>query len=241
MLQLSLCVNGISKRAQEEFKLNVRNYVVNKLGVFSVYEKDDFLYYLIVINGEENVDIANQNYIKKQIAQCIINSFKYDLIVSNLRYDFVRDYKYYTLIEALLNFDYACDEMYIMDKLDFSSGEIYLQSFYYFCLKILKEKWMQLINITNQNSKTLNEQENYVEVLRFLLDGIDKNEVINVEEISNKIKVKKQKEVVFFSSYKELISYIIRNNPKIIKLKNVDKSFVNFIKQLFLTRVTVNN
>lgn len=237
MLQLSLCVNGIKQKELEEFKANIKNYILRNNGVFSVYEKDDFLYYLIVLNT--NKIEKDEFYIKKQIANCLINSFKYDLIIDMLKYDFRKDLKYYTLIEALLNFDRACDETYIIDKLDFSSGEVYLQSFYYFCLRILKEKWIQLISITNQNSKVLNIQENYVEVLRFLLDGIDKNEDINVEEENNKLKVQKSKEIVVFSSYKELISYIIKNNPKAIKLKNVDKDFANFIKQLFLTRVTV--
>lgn len=82
--------------------------------------------------------------------------------------------------------------------------------------------------------------ENYVEVLKFLLDGIDRKEDIDVEEQDNhKLKVQKSKQILVFNTYRDLISYIIKNNPKEIKLKNVDKEFANFIKQLFLTRVTL--
>ena len=142
-------------------------------------------------------------------------------------------------MQALINFDSACDESYIIQKLDLSSGELYIQFFYYFCCKILKEKWAQLIEITNQNSHLFNVQENYLDVLRFLLDGIDKKASINVEAQNNKLKVQRADEIILFNSYSELIAYIIKNNPQSIELKNVDKSFADFVKQLFLTRVTL--
>lgn len=237
-MQLSLCVSGIKHCVLQELQANIKNYIMSCKGLFSIYEKDDFLYFLIVINDKDL--LLSESHIKKMVANCLIDSYKYKLIEENLNYDFVKDIKYYTLVEALLNFDRACDEQYIIDKLDFSSGEVYLQSFFYFYLKILREKWLQLISITNQNSKVLNIMENYVEVLKFLLDGIDRKEDIDVEEQDNhKLKVQKSKQILVFNTYRDLISYIIKNNPKEIKLKNVDKEFANFIKQLFLTRVTL--
>ena len=238
MLQLSLCVSGIKKEMLDSFRQELKVYITNKRGSFSVYEKDDFLYYLIAAQNEEKTGI--EKVLKQKIAQLIINSFKLKMVENSLKYEFMHDVKYYALVEALVNFDRACDEMYIMQKLDFSSGELYLQSFYYFCCGILREKWMQLIQITNQNSHFLDVQENYLEVLRFLLDGIDKKPAINIEVKNNKLKVKKDGEIILFANYKELISYIIKNNPKSIRLKNVDKTFAEFIKQLFLTRVTLS-
>lgn len=237
MLQLSICVNGVNEDVLLEFKLSVKNYIVSKKGVFSIYEKEGFLYYLIVLNHQENQ--AGEKFLKEQIAELIINSFKRNLIENSLKYDFLHDIKYFTLVDALINFDVACDLLYVMQKLDFSSGELYIQSFYYFCCKILREKWLQLIEITNQNSHLLNVQENYLEVLRFLLDGIDKRASIDVEVQNNKLKVQKADEIILFANYKDLMSYIIKNNPKSIQLKNVDKNFADFVKQLFLTRVTL--
>ena len=237
MLQLSLCVNGINNDLLNDFKQNLKEYVLAKSGVFSVFEKDDFLYYLIVLNLDDTQD--SEMFIKQKIAQLIINSFKCNLVENNLKYEFSRDYKYLALVQALINFDSACDESYIIQKLDLSSGELYIQFFYYFCCKILKEKWAQLIEITNQNSHLFNVQENYLDVLRFLLDGIDKKASINVEAQNNKLKVQRADEIILFNSYSELIAYIIKNNTQSIELKNVDKSFADFVKQLFLTRVTL--
>lgn len=236
MFQLSLCVSGIDEKYIDKKQIELKQKIKEQGGVFSVFEKGEFIYFLIVANANANqvIQIA-----KSFICEAIFDYFKQSFIIENLRYEETKDIRYHTLLSALLNFDRNCDEIYIKNKISFESNEFYIQSFYYFCCKILKEKWLQLLQITNNNSKILHNEENYLDVVRFLLEGIDKSNNITIETENNQFKVSSENESINLTSYKSLMDYIIENNPKKLTLKNIDKNFANFVKQIFLTRVTI--
>lgn len=236
MFQLSLCVSGLNEDYIDKSKKDLKNKIISLDGVFSLYEKGDFTYFLIVSNKNTEKII---NLVKSFIFDAIINCFKLKLIVENLKYDFEKDIKYHALIQALLSFDSACDEEYLLSKIDLSSNEFYIESFYYFKCRLMREKWLQLIEITNQNSKLLNVEDNYLDVIRFLIEGIDKKQDIIIEAKEKSFQVCTNEKVFLLESYKSLMDFIIKNNPKKICVKNVDKKFVNFLKQLFSSRVIV--
>lgn len=236
MFQLSLCVNGLSERSVCEYREKLKSEIIKNGGVFSIYEKGDFTYFLIVSNKDE---LRIIELVKDFIVMSIINFFKYDLIIKNLKYEFAKDIRYHTLVQALLNFDRTCDENFLKSKIDFSADEFYLDSFYFFKCKVMKEKWLQLIQITNQNAKLLDNEENYLEILKFLLDGIDKTPRVEIEANNDVFLVKSGSQNFSLGSYKSLMDFIIRSNPKELSIKNLDKKFVIFLKQLFPTSVII--
>ena len=211
MFQLSLCVSGIDEKYIENKQIEFKEKIKSYGGVFSVFEKGEFVYFLIVVNSNVNQVIT---LVKDFICDAIFDYFKQNFIIENLKYDKPKDIRYHTLLSALLNFDRNCDEHYIKSKINLETNEFYIQSFYYFCCKILKEKWLQLLQITNNNSKILHNEENYLDVVRFLLEGIDKSSNIIIETQNNEFKVSTDNESLSISSYKSLMDYIIENNPK---------------------------
>ncbi len=237
MFELSLCVTGYGEQYIKKNSKALKSKILDCGGVFSIYEKGQFVYYLIVANQNE---AKVKKLVLDFICDCVLNIYKRREISKAIKYDFPKDIKYFALLQALINFDIECDYNYICQKIDFSSGEFYMYSFYLFKCALLREKWSQLIAITNQNAKLLNVEENYLDVLRFLIEGITQKNSIEVAVEENCFVVKSSNETFHLTSYKSLVDYIIKHNPKKLTLKNIDKNFITFMKKLFLTRVVVS-
>jgi predicted nucleic-acid-binding protein len=236
MFQLSICVSDLAKNFLEENKKFFKEKSSSFGGIFSTYERGDFAYFLFVGTLKKDELIKD---IKHFIVSALIFQYKKKFIESKLVYNYPKDIKYYTLLQALINFDRDNDESFILSKINFETEEFYINSFFNFECGLLKQKWAQLVEITNQNAKFFNVDENYLDILRFLIEGINVRRGIAVEFLQSKFVIKSQNSIISeCSTYKEVIDYLIINNPKKIVLKNLDIEFVKFVKNLFLERVT---
>ncbi len=85
--------------------------------------------------------------------------------------------------KALLNFDRETDYYIIQNNLNFNR-DIYLDSFYEFRLKKLKDKWTELVALANENREYLITTDAFLDLLKFLVDNLDicEEEVSIVEE-----------------------------------------------------------
>lgn len=85
--------------------------------------------------------------------------------------------------KALINFDKETDYFLISKNLRFE-GNLYLESFYEFKLRKLREKWEELIKLANENRDYLVSVDAFNDLLKFLIDNLDicKDEIDVIEE-----------------------------------------------------------
>ena len=108
-----------------------------------------------------------------------------------------------------------------------------------FKLAELKNKWEQLIKVTNQSSAFLKNDDIYLEVVKYLIDGIDMGENATIEKVNNTYVTTTDKSNLLckIDNKKNLVNFLIKSNPKKIIIKSIDEETLFFISQIFGSRV----
>lgn len=235
MFELALCVNDLNADYLERKLPKFRDDVLNLGGMFNIHRNLKNVYFLIASNNEVDKIRA---LIVDFICDCIRENLKKDFIIKNLNVNCKDDIKKETLIEALVNFDRISDDAFIKRRLRLSN-EFHIYSFYMFRLVELKKKWEQLLVVTNQSSAFLKNDEIYLEVIRYLIDGIEMGNNATIEKINNTYITKTDKTNILckIDTSKNLVNFLIRNNPKKIIVKSIDDETLNFITQIFGKRI----
>ena len=147
--------------------------------------------------------------------------------------------------KALLNFDRETDR-YIVRRSLVIEKDLYLDSFFDFRLKSLKNKWLELVSLSNENKEYLISGESFIDLLKFLVDNLD----ICEDEISV---VKDEEGYKIFGennslladnlfSEENIVSSVIELSPQKINLyfKEPSKA-INLLERIFEERITINN
>lgn len=200
------------------------------------------------LDRSENIDImlACEEYDKARlkifasnaIIETICTNFKQDFLVSSLKLPIKEGLYTQALRTALLNFDKETDSFLISKQLDFDKN-INLEAFYYFKLKSLREKWAELSNIANENGYFLVNGENFVDLLKFLVDNLEiTHDTINVyfEGETYKIFDARNRNL---SCNEDIVSSIISLCPRQINLYNLkdEDEKVLLLKQIYDKRL----
>lgn len=240
-----------------EFSLNIKNE--NKC--FGYKAKNSLSQYFNVINGfvtsHENegyysiliaVEDGTSELAKKAISSVII-----DIICNDLKEKFLDKYLILpnqdkmgviAFKQALLNFDRETDKFIIKKNLKLEN-DLFLESFFFFKLKTLQNKWNELVSLANENRDYLLTDESFIDLLKFLIDNLD----ICEEEISV---VKEEGGYRIYADDKEfsdellneekIISSIIDLSPQKINLyANETSNAIRLLEQIFDDRITKNN
>ena len=115
-----------------------------------------------------------------------------------------------------------------------------LDGFYYFNLRSLREKWEELSSIANDNGYFLISPENFVDLLKFLVDNLEiTHDTVNVycDECGFKISDELDKDIAV-NKDEDLLSTLIGLSPKRINFYgdiNTEKYLL--ISQVFQTRI----
>lgn len=235
MFELALCVNELDFNYLEKRLPPFRESVCELGGIFNISRSLTNVYFLIATEGNEDKVKA---IVVDFICCCIRESLKKGFLLEGLKVNCRDEIRKETLVEALVNFDRVSDDAYIKSKIKFS-GEFYIYSFYMFKLGELREKWGQLIRVTNQSKAFLNNEDIYLEVVRYLIDGIDMGESATIEKVKDVYVTKTEKSNILckIEDKKNLINYLIKSNPKKITIKNIDNDALSFISQIFGSRI----
>ena len=132
-------------------------------------ESDKYKYCLIV---EEDVE----NHVKAEVLSYLVDNiiyfYKKDYILKNLKFDYnnIKNFTYF--LKALICFDYQLDKEIILDKIIHSST-VYIDSLFNFGIKKLKDKWYELVLLANENYFYINNDETFVQLIKFLMSNID--------------------------------------------------------------------
>lgn len=195
--------------------------------------------YHICIACEEYDKSRTKAFLSQILSDCICLFYKNDFLSKKIKLP-VKDGVYVrALKKALLNFDKETD-VYIISKSLNLEKSLNLDGFYYFCLKSLREKWEELSSIANDNGYFLISPENFVDLLKFLVDNLEiTHDIINVYCDDNGYKISDEmNENIDINEEEDLLSTLIELSPKRINFYgdiNADKYLL--ISKVFQTRI----
>lgn len=238
MLEFTLAMTGVDDFTLEQECSRLHNKVRDMGGIFSTLALDSEVYFLIA--SKENEDL-----ILEEITRTVINgikSFKTSFVKNHINFKTKNKMKLSALIKALVNFDSQSDEKVIRYKLQLKN-ELNLYSFYKFKFRDLRDKWSQLVDITNQNIGYLGFDETYIDIVRFLVDGI---------AVGEELKASMQDKVVsFYNKDNQLIreysfdmerfmDELISHNPSKLTIHGFSGDVNDFLMQLFADRIKIS-
>lgn len=143
----------------------------------------------IVIACEEYDKARLKIFTSNAIIEAICTYFKQDFLENTLKLPIKEGLYFHALKKALISFDKETDSFLISKHLDLDTN-INLESFYYFKLRALRDKWAELTNIANENGYFLINNENFVDLLKFLVDNLEiTHDTINVYFENNTYKI----------------------------------------------------
>lgn len=153
------------------------------------------------------------------------------------------------LKKALVSFDKETD-VHIIQKYLTIENNIFLESFFDFKLIPLKNKWLELVGLANDNSSFLICDDTYFELLKFLIDNLEVCfDQINIVEEGEDYKLCDNSFCALSSgcgslSDDMLIEQLISLCPRVINIycdeeQSVQRPAIKLISRIFDSRVKV--
>ncbi len=210
--------------------------------VVTCYEEYEKIYVLLACPEEEQARVSN--LVERCIIKVICNFYKEKFLTENLRLPSHDNITVMAFKKALLNFDKETDFFLIRKNLNLQKN-LYLDSFYSFKLRALREKWTELVTLANENSDYLVSSDAFFDLLKFLIDNLEiGEEEINVFEDENGYSIKLQTGEDDLGcgklSREGLVSSLIELCPKKINLFcRSDDNTAGFLSKIFEERVNV--
>ncbi len=207
------------------------------------YTKADDRVYLSIACEDGFKDVMHLEIVS-QLAEIYAMGFKYDYLKKKLKIN-----RENLLVKTLLNtmtvFDSNNDKKLIRNEL-YGNKVIAIDGFFEFRLKGVKEKWDEIISLTNENSIVFSDDRISGEFLMFLLDAIPEGEEgVKICKYGNKIelfdkmgkKIKLIKPVGESKSPEEMILFnLICLAPKKVLISDEEKysqEFLNIVRKFF--------
>ena len=102
---------------------------------------------------------------------------------------------------------------------------------------------MQLIEITNQNIGFLGFDETYIDIVRFLVDGISEGDELKATMHNRKVSIyNKNNELLQEYSFdiERFMDELISHNPSKLTIQGFSGDINDFLMQLFADRIKIN-
>ena len=210
--------------------------------VVTCYEEYEKIYVLLACPETEQVRVAG--IVERCIIKTICNFYKEKFLTENLHLPSHETMTVMAFKKALINFDKETDFYLISKNLNLQKN-LYLDSFYFFRLRALREKWTELVTLANENSDYLVSSDAFFDLLKFLIDNLEiGEEEISVFEDEKGYSICLGRDSDDFQcnelSREGLVSSLIELCPKKINLfcKN-DEGTAGFLSKIFEERVNV--
>jgi hypothetical protein len=156
----------IARSVHKDLKKNTKELNV----IITSYSEGEKIY--IVLACEE-IEKARMNfYISDAISDAISTFYKLEFIEKNLNLPINDEISLNAFKKALIAFDRDTDKYIISRNLRLEKS-IYIDSFYQFRLKQLRNKWMELIKLANENASYLLCNDTFIDLLKFLIENIE--------------------------------------------------------------------
>lgn len=219
---------------------SLKNAICQIGGVVTSHNEGQRICVLVAVSSAKRDEM--EKLLSRHITQIICNHYKSYFLDKNLSLPSHDKMGTIAFKKALLNFDRETDYYMIQNNLSFDK-DLYLESFYQFKLKALKDKWSELVALANENRDYLISAEAFNDLLKFLVDNLDICEDnVDIIEENDGYKIysgSKQYQNVVLDE-ESLISSIIDLSPQKITMycSGANKTS-RFLERLYDQRIVV--
>lgn len=235
MFELTLCLAFERQKYLAEFYKTLLPVVRNDEGIIIKHNSGGKSYLSIAISD------TKKEYLKSKVldfvTKVIEKDFKYNFFKEKIDVK-IQNNLTEAFFMAISCFDEDIDKEEIMQTIEFS-GEIIIESLFYFKLQNLSHRWLKTAEIINQNL-IMSSEKSMSEVLRYLCEISENNSVF--VDLCFKEKQIELKNFVFHKKFtktsdgiSKLFAEIIRLNPtKINILESKEEPKINEITSTLL-------
>ena len=209
-------------------------------GVMTSHDDCGKISLLFAVKNERREEL--EKVLSRNITRIVCSYYKSRFLEKNL---FLPTHEKMGLVafkKALLNFDRETDYYIVENSLSFER-DLYLESFYEFRLKSLKDKWGELVALANENRDYLISADAFDDLLKFLVDNLEICEDnVDVIEQDDGYKIYSSNSAYQNKLFDDegLISSIIDLSPqKITMYLSSKNSTSRFLERLFDQRIVV--
>lgn len=241
MWEFSITLNSEHYKVAEFLYNQIKKYTVEVDGIIASYNQNDYLEVVIACQEQDKTRLCY--YISSFITEAICTYFKKDFLLENLNVKLKDNISSIAFNKALLYFDKETDR-YLVNKYLKLDKNIFLEAFFDFKLKVLKNKWLELTKIANANSAFLMTDETFVDLLKFLIDNLEiTHDCISIVEDKDGYKLMGDdyKEENYGTGNAEwLIENIIALSPRKINLYTESSSpEISLISKVYEERINI--
>ncbi|MDD2227212.1 MAG: sporulation protein YtxC [Clostridia bacterium] len=220
---------------------NLKTKVEEVAGVITSYEQTGKINIVIACEDVEKTRLCY--HISDILTNAICTFIKEDFLGKNLKFPRKTILELHTFKKALVSFDRETDRFLINRQLILDDS-LYIESFFYFKLQTVREKWQELLKIANDNSTYLLSDDAFLELLRFLIDNIEVSfDEINVVFQGDKISLLNSDfEFLPNINYEienecVLVSKLLELSPR--KINWYSKKRHEFLEKIFEKRIVI--
>lgn len=240
MWELSVSVSSKTVDVAKFIYQTLKSHAAQLEGVVTCYEQFDSFY--IVFGCPNSQKQRACDMIENCVIRAICNFYKDRYLSENLHLPIRENLSLMAFKKALINFDKETDIYLISKNLELKT-DLHLDSFYYFKLKSLRDKWNEIISLANENGDYLISNEAFFDLLKFLIDNLEICEdEISVFEDENGYYLKPENQDMPHEvlSKEGLVASLIELCPKKINLFcRSDDAAAGFLSKIFEERINV--
>lgn len=164
------CIAFNNKDEAQSFKNSIYNTIKHYEGVVTILFSLNFAKVLVAIPMQNLTKI--KHFLTEKIAESILINYKKEFILSRLNFSFTQNTSMQVFLKALIVFDSDTDKEIIIQRLNFDN-DLVVKSFVDFKLKFLKKKWLELVDLANDNAMYLVSEDTFNELIKFLISNLE--------------------------------------------------------------------
>ena len=175
-----------------------------------------------------------------------------DVFCEKMKFDYIKDNWCYDIDNSFLEilirvctyFDIELERKIFMQNFNFTNS-IMLDTYLDFCFGSLKQKWCDLVNLVNNNADIFFQDENFFEILSFLVLNLGTKQDKVVLKVGNDddiiLEFNKMYVIYNKNDLVGIISKLIELSPKslVVHMPNCDTYSIDKVVQLFGKKVVL--
>ena len=249
MWELGINVSDKNIHISKKIYLALKGFCAEYGGMVTTYERCEKI--SVLVSCESCDENRFKHFITNLISDIICEDFKLKFLEENLNLPNLDEISKHAFMQALLSFDKESDK-YVVQRMLNLEHSIDIETFYYFKLSALRDKWKELVQIANDNKAYLSSNETLVELLRFLVDNLElKNDTINLTQKNGKVmfydinfNLLKASDINEKDIDSTIISSLIALAPKSVNIYasgTFNCNLIKLLKQIFDKRINFLN
>jgi len=165
-----VCIAFNNKQEAFAFKDAIYNTIKEYNGVITILYSSTFFKVLIAVSNKYSNKL--KSFLSEKIAENILLNYKKNFILSRLNFFVTSNTNMQVFLKALVVFDSDTDKEIIVQRLNFNNNLV-VKSFVDFKLQFLKRKWLELVDLANDNAMYLVSDDTFNELIKFVISNLE--------------------------------------------------------------------